>query len=793
MTRTVHLLIKLCLPLVSSAVLLFTGPTVMAQEPLNASIDTYIEAGQAMYLSARYSDAEMLFRQAVGVDGDSAIARYWLGMSLYKQSLDDPALKEFQRATRIKSDWAQGYLGVGLVYLRKPNRKMDAREMLRSAAKRAPDDGQIQYYLGMTFVSANVQGRIIGADMDGQAYFQKAIALNPQHPDAYYQLGLSSEYPLREYDRALFFYFKQLTVASAHDEALKRLGEVTYILERHREGLEMIDQLIALQGSDADDRFHTVRAQMAASHLHSQQDYAGASIQYRNYIDALGEAERAHYADIQFASPPEVHEKILGAQSEERDMLIRNYWASRDPNPATVVNERLVEHYRRVMFSRIHFSAGKAPWDRRGEMYIRYGDADDRQRFLGGSNETDAFMSGGGTNRSSVRELGAGPNVPVAEHDFIMPTGRADVDAVRELNREFRYRLRARGAHATESWVYVRHGLEFFFVDQRGNGEFDYPDIMMDPTALVSLTGGAHQERFHPETVAKLLIAKTPEDYRHDFGGDLLQFVFDTVTFRGVGGKTEVELTYSIPSWQFGSVQDGMGLRTWLQNNVTLRDDDLNPVIAHAERFGPIERPTKPQVRRNNDVALHSIAVSFEAPPGTFETGVELQDEATRLVGVFRKDTKVSDYSGDSLLVSDLKLSTFIEKDDGAGQFVRGGFQIAPNPGHLFQRNQPVYVYYEIYNLTVDEVGDTRFETIYEIAPQGFIMRDREQPSESEDDPILLMFEDGGSTPVEKRFAALDTSDLAEGEYAMTMTMRDLATGKTVSKTTSFVIVGNKW
>ena len=161
-------------------------------------------------------------------------------------------------------------------------------------------------------------------------------------------------------------------------------------------------------------------------------------------------------------------------------------------------------------------------------------------------------------------------------------------------------------------------------------------------------------------------------------------------------------------------------------------------------------------------------------------------------MGVFKKSTEVSDYSGDSLLVSDLKLSSFIEKDDGAGQFVRGGFQIAPNPGHLFQRNQPVYVYYEIYNLTVDEVGDTRFETIYEITPKGRIMRDREQPSEIEDDPILLMFEDGGSTPVEKRYAALDTSDLPEGEYAMTMTMRDLATGQTVSKATSFVIIGNR-
>ena len=778
---------------------------VDAQSLLETDFQSLLDSGQSLYLAERFPEAETLLRQAVDQNDRSAAAHFWLGMALYEQEKDDDALEHFVRASRLEKNWAMGHFGIGLVYLRKPNRKMDARKVLRTAAKLAPDNAPIQYYLGMTFVSKNTRDKIIGAEMDGRAYFQSAVSLDPRHPDAYYQLGLSSEHPLQQYDRAIFFYFKQLSVTPDHYDALTRLGMASFIQQRYQEALEMIDQLVAMHGEQKAGMFETLRAQMAASHFHAKQEYAAADGEYLIYLGLLNDQERAYYSDLQYIASQEDYQTYLQANKDEKKEIERAFWAARDPNPATVVNERLVEHYRRIMFSRTHFSAGKSPWDRRGEIYIRYGDPDDLQRFVGGSNEADMFMKATRPNQSSIRELGrrrgnlgsdASIMAPVragateTEHDFIMPTQKPEVDAIREFNREFRYRLRARGAHATESWVFVPFNLEMFFVDQRGNGIYDYPDIMMDPTALISLTGSARQERFHPETIADLLVAKTPEEYEHDFGGEPLQFVFDTVTYRTDDRKTEVELTYSIPTWQFGSVQDGQGLRTWLDSHVALRDKALQPVVAHAERIGPIERPVSPQTQRKNNIRLHTMAVSFTAPPGEYETGVELQDQASRRIGVFKRWSLVADYSGDSLLISDLKLSTAIEPDDGTGKFVRNGLSIAPNPGRLYQRGQLVYVYYEIYNLKGDDVGDTRYDTIYEITPKGAVLRDRSRTQTGENDPILLMFEDTGTKPDEARFTSLDTTELPAGEYALTMTLADRTSGQSVSKATSFVVVG---
>jgi hypothetical protein len=365
------------------------------------------------------------------------------------------------------------------------------------------------------------------------------------------------------------------------------------------------------------------------------------------------------------------------------------------------------------------------------------------------------------------------------------------VDAIREVNRESRYKLRARGAHATESWVYVRHKLELFFVDQRGNGIYDYPDIMMDPTALFNLGVASRQERFHPETIVEYLISRVPDAYTHEFGGEPLQFVFDTVSYRGQDNQTEVELTYSIPTWQLGSVQDGQGLRTWLNSHVTMRDADFQPVVAHVDRFGPIERPTVPQAQRQFNVNMHIAAVSLRAAPGDYETAVEIQDEASRHIGVYKKLSQISDYSGDSLMVSDLKLSTLIEPSDENGQFVRNGLRIDPNPGHLYQRAQLVYVYYEIYNLTLDDIGDTEYQTIYEITPKGDVLRNRQTTISDEDEQsVLLLFDATGTTPDDTKFTSLDTTDLAPGEYALMLTVKDNVSGQSVSKTTSFVVMG---
>ncbi len=71
---------------------------------------------------------------------------------------------------------------------------------------------------------------------------------------------------------------------------------------------------------------------------------------------------------------------------------IKQFWIERDPTPATLLNERLIEHWRRIAFARRNFVYNfVSPYrtDDRGTLYIRYGTPDRVTRGVLGPSQAD--------------------------------------------------------------------------------------------------------------------------------------------------------------------------------------------------------------------------------------------------------------------------------------------------------------------------------------------------------------------------------------------------------------------
>jgi GWxTD domain-containing protein len=63
--------------------------------------------------------------------------------------------------------------------------------------------------------------------------------------------------------------------------------------------------------------------------------------------------------------------------AEEKIRFLKLFWISSDPTPATVVNERLIEHYTRLSQARDQYSwPNKRGYDDRGRVYVQYGPPD---------------------------------------------------------------------------------------------------------------------------------------------------------------------------------------------------------------------------------------------------------------------------------------------------------------------------------------------------------------------------------------------------------------------------------
>lgn len=787
------------------------------------SLESVLEQGRSLYDQRKFQEAKAVFEEAVRLKSRSGDARYWLGLTHYETGDDREAAKQLRIAVRHDRRNPDVHFALGRTYMRMKNRMVDARKSFKQALRYDPEHSEVHYFLGIAYMTQSKRDPAAPLYvLQARRSFSSAAAANPLHPDAYYQLGLSYENPSRDYKKALALFYRQLMIKPDHRDALYHLERCSYLLKEYRGGIDLLTQVVDVHGDGVPDYVHALIKKLEAAMWQSQNRFAEADQAYEEFLAKAEPEERTHYMDLVYvASEEEYREYEKLEMEEEKAEFRRRFWAARDPQPATAVNERLVEHYRRVMHAREHFAKGRQPWDRRGDIYIRYGEPDDQQHFimLTGENALKNYQ----------------------------PTGDARIDAIRERNFMWRYRLKIDNAGTewsdpstrstrdpdagdylpeleeqrvssfnyfppksaktqtlgflAESWVYLEHDLELFFVDQVGVGKFDYPL----PVHETNISEVAVQHKYHPRRLAAALIKTTPESYEFDYGGGPLRFMYDIVSYKGDDDLAEVEIAYMVPAEQLETVEDGKGMRTWFGSHMVFQDEDYNRVAQTSRRIGPIDRPRVSVSGKDVGIELHTGMMDMEAPAGRYRAAIEVRDEATRRIGIFEQEYTVRGYTGDTLMLSDIKLAVSIAPADSAvgldGPFIRNGLEIVPNPARLYQRTDPVHFYYEIYNLSLDESGRSSYQVELEVKnkdrPQNLFWRilkgiDRLVRRADSEQSVLMVFENEGNRPDEYSYASIDTGATPTGAYEMTVRVRDLHSGQIATGTKVFVVTNDR-
>ncbi len=111
-------------------------------------------------------------------------------------------------------------------------------------------------------------------------------------------------------------------------------------------------------------------------HRRGLDDVARASFQ--RPIELLPPADRRVFEDVGVLLPPDDRARYAGADSAARADLTRMVLAAKDPLYLTDANERELEHYARLAWAELRFSApasGLRGWDSdRGNIWVRYGE-----------------------------------------------------------------------------------------------------------------------------------------------------------------------------------------------------------------------------------------------------------------------------------------------------------------------------------------------------------------------------------------------------------------------------------
>ena len=252
-----------------------------------------------------------------------------------------------------------------------------------------------------------------------------------------------------------------------------------------------------------------------------------------------------------------------------------------------------------------------------------------------------------------------------------------------------------------------------------------------------------------------------------------LPFFYDLYTFRGERGRTTVVAAFAVEAGELESERFDDSQRYRFSVTLVLVDRLLRSVTnRHDSVFA--ELPV-----RVSDEHLLCTHIEVQASPSRdIQQRVTMIDATTAFVGqMYWKNTLIPDYTGTELMLSDVALG----QPDVPTGWRRGEATLALLPTSLFP-SSAFDVYYEIYNLPAGTPYTTEVTVERLAGTSGKPTKDSEA--------IRLLFageseaEADGTLPVLRRVE----SSLAKGSYRITVTVEDLSTGKTASRSRTFEI-----
>lgn len=391
--------------------------------------------------------------------------------------------------------------------------------------------------------------------------------------------------------------------------------------------------------------------------------------------------------------------------NEERENFIEEFWQRRNPDPDSVDNPVKEEHYRRIAYANEHFASGIPGWrSDRGRIYIMYGKPDTLESHTQGENYERPLAEGGGETKTYAFEdwtyhyiEGIGENV---ELEFVDPTGTGEFHLTTDPSEK-------------DALLYVP-GAGLTLAEQEGMSSKAARFTNTDGTHLAPSPTGArpasYDEFSRLELEAK--IWQPPPVKFKDLEAvvssrivrDQIKFDYRFDFLRVSGDTVLVPITLQIPNNQL-SFQSKDGVHT----------ATLNLFARVSSLSGRTVQTFEDTVRRDFpdsllQASLRSASIYQKAVPlrpGLYRLDVVLKDTTSNNIGVVNTRLAVPPFDDDKLQASTLiladEISPVASKDIGLGMFVIGSMKVRPKLDQSFSANQPIGLYFQVYNLKIDD------------------------------------------------------------------------------------------
>lgn len=528
---------------------------------------------------------------------------------------------------------------------------------------------------------------------------------------------------------------------------------------------------------------------------------------YWKGLDAIQDERQAelYWHDIRPIVTAGTDAEFHRLAAAERPAFIRAFWQGLADASFVTADGRLAEHYRRLHHAyqnfrialpeRRHYASGAAyvpPWqtgfDDRGVIYLRHGPPDEEARYSGPAVEQ---------NVSWKYERAGDPLVfhfvmreDVGDYKLVRRLADALIAGSSKMTGQTLFNPLCGGGGSCDGYdSRIRDSdLEALRELYSSRGSLDsYYDLAA--TSLDRMT----LEREETRIASDVTVGTESQSFDPGADGARLPYPVHAVPFLDPNGGTTIAFYYALPTLAVDIVpRTGGGSQIDYRYQILVTAAGEEAPAARAEEDVAIASSTPiPQQAGVMIPAVRTIAV----PPGAYTFGMKVTDLNSGRSGVTRGEFGLTDLTGPELALSGIVLAGRVEPAaDASHPLVRWGrIKVLALPSLTFRREQPVFAYYEIYNLAADASGAARYRTTYTLKTAQedrnvvarFFSAIGELLTEGEEEgEITYVFERSQSGEIDPilEYFSLDVSDSPAGDYVLDIAVEDLTQGTTARR-----------
>lgn len=301
-------------------------------------------------------------------------------------------------------------------------------------------------------------------------------------------------------------------------------------------------------------------------------------------------------------------------------------------------------------------------------------------------------------------------------------------------------------------WVYPQFQLSFS--DEFWNGMYQFSEPSLDSKSIFK-----ERTPINYSLVAENVFSELPEHFDFKLSGGTfiapyqIHFFKDqrrTLGYLSFGLPKEEEIYY--PTQKFTAALFALGTGNLPAERIILDfEEDLK-----ADSF-------------QRDQIVNSL--SFYPDSSTMSYSFEILNHTLDKNFVDRQKISIPIFPDSFLSISDVVLADHISNRPQKNQLTRNNFTISPNLSHIFHKNDTLFVYFEIYNLSPDQSGMVHYTVesgLTKKASAGLLAT-----IFNKDKKISVVNEYSGQTTSDFVIQSVDIRNLESGIYDFEIVVRD--------------------